>query len=510
MRNLVLVLGDQLNLDSEALRDFDPSTDRVLMIEARAEASRVWSHKARIALFLSAMRLFARQLRERGFDVTYHRLDSDGPADLQQILSAHLRAAGARTLLLCEPGEFGVENAVRAACAEAGAAPDIRPDRHFLSTRSEFAAWARGRKTLRMEFFYREMRKRHRVLMRGDQPEGGRWNFDADNRRGFGAGGPGRVPSAPQFAPNAEVREVFGDVERCFPGHPGSLAHFAWPVTREQALKALDDFVEARLPGFGTRQDAMWSDMPFGWHSLLSASLNLKLLDPREVIAAAESAYRDGKVALTSAEGFIRQILGWREFMHGVYWLHMPGLARDNYFDHARDLPAWYWTADTRMNCMRQSIGQTLATGYAHHIQRLMVTGNFALLAEVEPRQVNDWYLGIYTDAVEWVQLPNTAGMALFANGGRFTSKPYAASGAYIRRMSNYCRGCSYRPDRRFGEDACPMNVLYWNFVDKHSRWLARNPRTRLMVKARDRLADAELQAIRRQARRMLENTAAL
>jgi deoxyribodipyrimidine photolyase-related protein len=510
MGNVVLVLGDQLTLESAALRDFDIAADRVLMIEAAGEAVHVWSHKARIVLFLSAMRHFAQALRSVGHDVLYHRLGDDGPAALGDILAGHLRSLRPSKLVVCEPGDWRVQQAIVAACSEAGCDLEWRPDNHFLCSKQSFADWARGRKELRMEYFYREMRRRQGVLMQGGEPEGGRWNFDTENRRGFGKSWPGAVPAAPFFAADAVVREVISVVELHFGGHPGHLESFGWPVTRQQALSALDDFIRVRLADFGRHQDAMWTGTPYAWHSLLSSSLNLKLLDPREAVAAAERAYREGKAPLASAEGFIRQILGWREFVRGVYWLDMPALGTDNFFDHRRPLPPWYWTGDTGMNCMREAVGQTLRTGYAHHIQRLMVTGNFALLAEIDPREVCDWYLAAYVDAVEWAELPNTAGMALFANGGRFTSKPYIASGAYIKRMSNYCTGCRYQPQLRHGENACPITVLYWHFLDKHAGWLARNPRTSLMVKARDRLPETELKAIRAQARRILENSGQL
>jgi len=377
-------------------------------------------------------------------------------------------------------------------------------DRHFLCSREEFAAWARGRKELRMEYFYRMMRKQTGVLMEDGEPAGRAWNFDRDNRNSFGRDGPGEIPAPPRFEPDEITTAALADVETHFPQHPGSLASFAWPVTREQALRALRDFVRYRLPDFGRYQDAMWSDEPFLWHSLLASALNLKLLDPREVIAAAERAWRQGLVPLPSAEGFIRQILGWREFIRGVYWLDMPDLSRANHFKHRRKLPKWYWTGDTGMRCLRQAIGHTLAHGYAHHIHRLMLTGNFALLAGVRPSEVCDWYLAVYVDAVEWAELPNTAGMALFANGGRFTSKPYAASGAYVKRMSNYCEGCRYRPGERAGERACPLTVLYWNFLMQNESSLAANPRTSFMVRNLHRLDAIERDRVRREAERML------
>ncbi len=326
------------------------------------------------------------------------------------------------------------------------------PDPHFLCTREAFARWAQGKRELRMEFFYRWQRKQQRVLLdAAGEPEGGQWNFDADNRSGFPKAGPGEIEPPASFAPDAVTRDVIALVQRQFPQHPGALDDFGWPVTRAQALQALHRFIDTRLAQFGRYQDAMWTGTPFGWHALLSTSLNLKLLDPREVVTAAEAAYRAGRVPLPSAEGFIRQVLGWREFIRGVYWHFMPQLAQDNHYGHRRALPRWYWTGDTQMACMRAVIGQTLQHGYAHHIQRLMVTGQFALLAQIAPQQVAAWYLAVYVDAVEWVELPNVAGMALHADGGRFTSKPYVASGQYIKRMSNYCAGCRYRPEERTG-----------------------------------------------------------
>jgi len=504
MRQLVLVLGDQLSLTNPALAGIDPRQDRVLMIEAPGEGAHVWSHKARIALFLSAMRHFAEALAAGGFPLEYVRLD-DSP---EPALAARLRAALVRLaperLVVCEPGEWRVLAAVQDAARDAGVPLDVRPDTHFLCSTKEFSAWARDKKMLLLEHFYRHMRRRTGVLMDGDQPAGGAWNFDKENRAGFGRGGPGTIPPPPRFPPDARTREVIALVEKRFPDHPGSLASFAWPVTRAHALQALDGFIEERLQHFGRHQDAMWTGTPFGWHSALSAALNLKLLDPREVLAAAERAWLRDRRPIASVEGFVRQILGWREFVRGMYWLDMPGLAAANHFGHERPLPKWYWTGSTDMNCMRHVIGQTLEHGYAHHIQRLMVTGVFGLLAGVLPKAVCDWYLAVYVDAVEWVELPNTAGMALYANGGRFTSKPYVASGAYIKRMSNYCNGCRYKPEVREGPDACPFTVLYWDFLARHERELASNQRTALMVRNLDRLGAAERNAVRRKADRIL------
>lgn len=511
MRDLILVLGDQLSFSSPALSGFDPAQDRVLMIEAAGEATAVWSHKARIALFLSAMRHFADEVRERGWPLDYVPLDADEPPDFGARLAAALRRHRPQALKLVEAGELRMQQTIAAACDESGITMHAVDDTHFLCSRHEFASWAKAKRELRMEFFYREMRKKHRVLMNGSEPVGGQWNFDADNRSAWPKKtGPGAIPPPAGFEPDEITRVVFALVERHFAEHPGALEKFRWPVTRAQALHALDVFISTRLIHFGTYQDAMWTDTPTGWHSLLSVALNLHLLDPREVIAAAEHAYRKGKVPLEGAEGFIRQILGWREFIRGVYWLDMPAMKDANHYAHTRDLPAWFWSGDTKMACVRDCLKQTMELGYAHHIQRLMVTGNFALLAGLSPQQVGDWYLAVYVDAIEWVELPNTAGMALHACGPRFTSKPYIASGAYIQRQSNYCGGCQYDPAKRSGDAACPFTTLYWHFIDRHESTLGANPRTALMAKNLQKITADERAAIRRHAAALLEDLDAL
>lgn len=505
MRYLILVLGDQLSLNSPALSDFDPAQDVVLMIEAASEANVVWSHKARIVIFLSAMRHFAAALRARGWPLDYCGLNAQNEASFAIQLEQALRRHRPQSLKVLEAGEFRMQQLIQGACDAHQVNCQWIDDTHFLCSRTEFAAWAKTKRELRLEFFYREMRKRHQVLMNGREPIGGQWNFDAENRSAYPKKtGPGEIPLPAAFAPDDITTGVIEEVEHRFADHPGTARHFFWPVTREQALIALDSFIQLRLPNFGKYQDAMWTNTPAGWHSLLSAALNLHLLDPREVIAAAEQAYHAGRAPLGAVEGFIRQVLGWREFIRGVYWLDMPAMRAANYYDHQRDLPRWFWTGQTQMACVRDCLQQTLAYGYAHHIQRLMVTGNFALLAELSPQQVEDWYLAIYVDAIEWVELPNTAGMALHACGPRFTSKPYVASGAYIQRQSNYCSGCRYDPGQRTGERACPFTTLYWNFMERHAESLASNPRTALMAKNLQRLSLAERSEIRRAAARML------
>ena len=423
----------------------------------------------------------------------------------------HRRTLLRACAMVLEAGEWRMQQAIAAACEAERVPLHWVDDTHFLCSRADFARWARGKRELRMEFFYREMRRRHRVLMDGDEPAGGQWNFDTDNRSPYPKrSGPGPIPPPAGFAPDELTQQVITLVEQHFPAHPGSLKHFRWPVTRAQALDALAVFIDTRLIQFGKYQDAMWTDTPTGWHSLLSAALNLHLLDPREVIAAAEQACQRGRVPLADAEGFIRQILGWREFIRGVYWLDMPAMRDANHYAHQRDLPRWFWTGKTGMACLRDCLRQTLDHAYAHHIQRLMVLGNFALLAQLSPQQVEDWFLAVYVDAIEWVELPNTAGMALHACGPRFTSKPYIASGAYIQRQSNYCQGCRYQPTTRTGDDACPFTTLYWHFIEQHQRELAASPRTALMVRNLEKFSDSERSSIRRRAAELLDDLESL
>ena len=518
-RHLILILGDQLDDASSAFDGFDPVQDVVLMVEAFEESTHVWSHKIRTTLFLSSMRHFAKTLEQRGLRVDYRALDTHGDKTLADGLRAAMEQHQPQQVIGIEPGDLRVRvqlevamNSIAAYASNTGAKGkksfiDWREDKHFLCSLPQFRNWAGKSASLRMEFFYRTMRKQYKVLVEGkegDQPVGGKWNFDAENRKGFGKAGPKDVPAPLQFKPDRITADVIALVEEKFADHPGDLGHFNWPVTREQALLALNDFIKNRLPHFGAHQDAMWTGLDFGWHALLSSSLNLKLLNPLEVVLAAEQAYKKNDLDLPSVEGFIRQILGWREFMRGVYFLDMPALKTANHFGHGNALPAWYWTGETKMNCMRQSIGQTLANGYSHHIQRLMVTGMFGVTAQIKPQALCDWYLAVYVDAVEWVELPNTAGMALFANGGRFTSKPYVASGAYVKRMSNYCSSCEYEPETRVGANACPMTTLYWNFLDQHEATFADNPRTALMVKNLQRMTPELRSEVRARANEML------
>jgi deoxyribodipyrimidine photolyase-related protein len=476
-RHLRFIFGDQLTRDVSALADLDPYQDVVLMVEAAAEASNVGHHQQKIAFVLSAMRHFAQSLRDEGVQVDYVQMDdADNHQDLGRELARAVQRHNPSCVIITEPSEWRVWQMVQG--WNVGAPIQIRDDDRFFCSRADFTALTKARKTGRMEFFYREMRRRSGLLMREDGPEGGQWNFDPENRKAL----PRclRPPPRHRFAPDAITRDVLTLVEARFGQHFGDLEPFGWAVTRKGALVALDHFITDCLPNFGDYQDAMKAGEDFMYHSLISPYLNIGLLTAREVCAQAEAAYHSGQAPINAVEGFIRQILGWREFVRGIYWAEMPEYAQTNHLNATRNLPALYWTGQTTMRCMAECIGTTRRHAYAHHIQRLMVTGNFALLAGIAPAQIEEWYLAVYVDAFEWVELPNVHGMVMHADGGRIGSKPYAASGAYIDRMSDYCAGCAYDPKVKLGPKACPFNYLYWNFLIENQTTLQPNPRMSL------------------------------
>lgn len=501
VRNLLLVLGDQLSARAAPLRSLDAARDAVLLLEVAGESRHVPSHKQRTTLFLAAMRHFALDLVKRGLRVHYVALDD--PSNTHSLDTELRRAVDElrpQTMHVVHPGEWRIMLMLERWRRDLPIPTAVHDDDHFLLPPAEFAAWAAGRRQLVLEHFYRMMRRRCGILLREDgEPEGGRWNYDADNRRPY-RNGP--TPSPPvRFEPDAVTREVIHLVCERLPELPGRLDHFSWPVARRDALRALRDFVTHRLPNFGPYQDAMVAGQPFLFHSVLSPALNLKLLDPREVIDAALAAWRNGRAPLQSVEGFVRQVLGWREFIRGIYWHAGPEYAGMNGLQQHGRLPEFYWTGDTDARCLKLCLEQVLQHGYGHHIQRLMVTGNFALIAGVHPRQISNWYLGMYVDAVDWVTLPNTLGMVMHADGGLVGTKPYAAGGRYIDKMSDYCRGCSYDPTQRTGPRACPFTTLYWDFLARNQRRLARNPRMSVVLQSLRRMPAAEIDAIRAAAR---------
>ena len=491
IRNIIVVLGDQLSPALSSFATGDPGRDLVVMCEVAAEATYVRHHKKKIILLFSAMRHFADALRKQGWRVAYSRLDDDGntgtfTGEVARAVATH----HPERIVVTEPGEWRVLQEIRSWSSQFKLSVDVCPDSRFIASIDEFAAWAKGRKQLRMEYFYRDMRRKTGLLMDGDAPVGGRWNFDHDNRKTAKADL--FIPEPAHFQQDATTREVAALVKVRFADHFGDADPFWFAVTRADAEAAFDQFIEAGLARFGDYQDAMLTGQRFLYHSIVSMYLNCGLLEPLGMCRKVEAAYRAGRVPINAAEGYIRQVIGWREYVRGIYWLKMPAYATSNALGHSRPLPDFYWTGETKMTCIREVVTQTREEAYAHHIQRLMVTGNFALLAGVSPQALHEWYLAVYADAYEWVELPNTIGMSQFADGGLLASKPYAASGAYINRMSDYCGTCAYDVKLRTGPGACPFNALYWDFISRHTATIKNNPRMAQMVRTYDKFADSE------------------
>tara|TARA_Y100001968_G_scaffold327036_1_gene371265 strand:- start:194 stop:1726 length:1533 start_codon:yes stop_codon:yes gene_type:complete len=500
---LRLVLGDQLSRKLSSLKGCNKSQDKILLAEVREEATYVKHHKKKIVLLFSAMRHFAKALSEDGYDVIYRRYndESNQGSLLNEVKHACSQHSFDRVIVTF-PGEYRVLKSMQQWQNQLGIPVEICDDDRFIATLEQFSEWADGRKQWRMEYFYREMRKLTGLLMEGDKPIGGKWNYDQDNRKSL----PADVspPKPYTVSPDDITSEVIELVEAEFENHMGEAKDFNYAVTRDEALKVLDQFIDQRFNQFGDYQDAMREGNVWLFHSHLSYYLNCGLLLPMEVMKAAEQAYFDGTAPLNAVEGFIRQILGWREYVRGFYWHCMPGLKQENYFNHQRKLPDFYWSGHTNMNCMRQCIGDTKRHAYAHHIQRLMVIGNFSLLAGLSVAEVNEWYLLVYADAFEWVEMPNVSGMILFADGGNLASKPYVASGQYINRMSDYCKNCGYAVSKKTGKNACPFNYLYWDFLIKHRDKLSKNHRMGLIYKSLDRMSTETIDAMQAQAEQLL------
>ncbi|WP_331345708.1 cryptochrome/photolyase family protein [Cellvibrio sp. UBA7661] len=499
IRNLCLVLGDQLNRDSLLFEGFDPQQDLLWMAEVLQESTHVPSNKQRSLLFISAMRHFAQDLRDTNLPLIYYVLEQQ-LQNFSAALDECLKHYSPERLRVVLPGDYRVLQELKTCSAQCNLPLEVLPDNHFIAKPREFSAWQKGKKQLRMEYWYRQLRKRTGILMQGGAPEGGDWNYDHDNRGTFGRAGPGLREPELMFAMDDITQAAKQSIGQFFPGNPGELITFGWPVTRAQALELLAFFIHAQLAQFGEYQDAMWTHEPWLYHSRLSAALNLKLLSPMEVILAAEQAYQRGDAPLNSVEGFIRQILGWREYVRGLYWSFMPDWLEMNALDAQHNLPDFYWTGDVDMQCLAQSIGQVLQHGYGHHIQRLMVTGLFALLWQTRPDQIHSWYLAMYVDAVEWVELPNVLGMSQYADAGIMASKPYIATGRYIAKMSNYCDQCCYKPDDAESDRACPFTTLYWEFLAKHRDRFVNHPRLALQVKHLDAQAAEKREAIAKRA----------
>ncbi|WP_376697172.1 cryptochrome/photolyase family protein [Wenzhouxiangella sp. EGI_FJ10305] len=496
---LGLICGDQLHWPNPVCAALDPAHDRLLMGELAAETGYVWHHAKKIVLILSAMRHFAGRARESGWTVDYHRFDATGTVvGFSDLIEQACMAHEVEEIVVTWPGEWRILKEIQGWSSRFGVDVTILPDSRFVGSLEEFNEWAAERRQLRMEFFYRRMRRKTGYLMDGDAPVGGDWNFDRDNRKAWKGDPPAASPMS--FTPDQTTREVIDTVAEDIDAF-GELDGFDYPVTSEQARRALAHFIRSAAAHFGDYQDAMHTDSDWLFHSRLSSSLNVGLLTPREVCGAVESAWRDGDMPLNAAEGFIRQIIGWREFVRGIYWREMPDYARRNSLGNDRNLPAFYWSGETGMNCLRETIDATRRNAYAHHIQRLMVTGNFALLLGIVPEQVCEWYLAVYADAFDWVELPNTLGMVMHADGGLLGSKPYAASGKYIDRMSNYCAGCRYNVKETTGENACPFNALYWDFLMRHRKRFEPNARMKMMYRHVDRMSSERRREVTARAR---------
>ena len=499
-RVLRVILGDQLSSRLEIVAKADKKNDVFLMAEMFSEASYVHHHVKKIAFIFSAMRHYAQALRTAGYTVRYVELeDVDNTQNINgEILRASQEIAPDR-VVITEPGEWRLCESLESLRLALPVPLHIMPDTRFLCSHAEFDEWAKNRRELRMEYFYRDMRRRYMILIdRDGKPVGGRWNFDAQNRKPPKDG----LCSSKRlsFRKDAITDDVIELVKRRFPHNYGKLEPFYFSVTRQKALRELAHFIDEILPTFGEYQDAMVKGQPYLSHSLLSVYINAGLLYPLEICRKAEVAFWEGRAPLNAVEGFIRQILGWREYVRGIYWRFMPGYERSNALKAHEPLPSFYWNGKTKMGCLREALAHTFDHAYSHHIQRLMLTGNFALLAGLDPKEVHQWYLAVYADAYEWVELPNTIGMALYADGGLLASKPYAASGNYINRMSNFCKECFYDPFISVGERSCPFNSLYWSFMARHRKRLETNSRMPYVFGTWDKMGEEKKTAIQRQA----------
>lgn len=504
-KTLIPIFADQLSENLSALAISDPTTSIILMMEVSEEANTVPHHRKKLIFLFSAMRHFAEHLKDAGWRVDYVPLDApDNRGTFTDEVARALRRHDIERIRTTEASEYRVLEMQREWEHALKVPVSLMPDDRFIATKAEFAEWAEGRKQLRMEYFYRDMRRKTGLLMDGDKPVGGEWNYDSENRKppkqGLNAPRPLRVK------PDAITQKVIGLVRSRFGSRFGDVEDFAMGVTRAEAKEALAYFIDKALPQFGDYQDAMMTDEPFLFHSLISFYLNVGLLSPLEICRAVERAYEAGHAPLNAAEGYIRQIIGWREYIRGIYWMKMPDYLEMNALGANRDLPDFYWSGQTDMHCMSQAIGQTKTHAYAHHIQRLMITGNFALLIGVAPKQIHEWYLAVYADAFEWVELPNTLGMSQFADGGLLGSKPYASSGAYINRMSNYCKSCRYNVKNRVEDDACPFNALYWHFIDRNKDVLDGNPRMGMPYRNWAKMDAEKKTALLRRANTFLES----
>ena len=499
-----LILGDQLNSHHSWYQQVNPNY-LYIMIECRGEGSYAPHHLQKVVGIFSAMRQFAQSLESKGHDLYYNRILDSRIDGLQEVLESICVQKGIDSIEIQQPDEWRVqENILK--LRNKGFKLSVASSEHFISEPSDFESTFSGKKTFVMETFYRKLRKREGILMDAGQPTGGTWNLDTKNRKKLPKGH--HVP--PAYLPCTDVSEILHEVLQADLPTIGTLEdpkEFIWPTTREQALNVFEHWLDYGYPLFGDYQDAMTTQSWSLYHSRISFALNIKLINPKEICHRAEQRFReDAGIPLNAAEGFIRQILGWREFMRGVYWFRMPQFATENFFEHKRSLPQWFWTGETNMKCQSHAIKQSLTYSYAHHIQRLMVTGNFALLAGIHPDEVDQWYLGIYIDAFEWVEITNTRGMSQYADGGWIATKPYAASANYMSKMGDYCEQCVYNPRTKLEKDSCPLNTLYWDFFDRNRDKLGSNFRLGMVYRTYDKMSPELKSGIRTKAAQVLNS----
>ncbi len=485
---------DQLS-DRLAMLKAAPPAAPVLLIESDRNFRSVPFHKWRITFLVSAMRHFVDHLRAEGRNVCHYPFSESGYRDSVAALKHHLKSTSVSEIWITEPSEYHTRKWVEKLTSDLGVAVRWWPNDLFLTDRTEFSEWARGLKSPVMEFFYRKMRVKHDVLMDGKKPLGGEWNLDKENRKSA----PKKlvVPKPQSFPPDTITHQVMAEVERRFPSHPGHTRGFDLPVTAKQAEQALKDFLDNRLPLFGDLEDAMVTGQPVLFHSVLSPVINAGLLNPMTCIRAAESRLQKKLAPLNAVEGFCRQLLGWREYVYGIYWAFMPEYRERNARKDARPVPSSFWSGQTDMNCLKQSLSGVIERGYSHHIQRLMVICNYATLTGLSPQAVNDWFYAMYIDSHDWVVTPNVIGMGMNADHGTMATKPYVSSGAYINRMSDYCKSCAFDVKQRTGDKACPFNYLFWTFLGEYQQSFSKNPRMTMMLKNYSRLPAEELSAMK-------------
>lgn len=506
MNTLRLILGDQLNIKHSWFKE---ANDDILycLFEMRQETDYVKHHIQKVIGFFVAMRQFAQDLNSQGHQVVYYKIkDKNNTQNLVENLSNLIKQHSIGTFEYLHPDEYRLDKQLTDYCKSLNINSNSVSTEHFYTNRNDLAQFFKGKKQYLMENFYRDMRKKHDILMIGDQPEGGKWNYDKSNRNKWK--GDVEIPTYKYF--KNDVLEVLKDIEKTNLETIGKLETqtFPYPITRVQALEQLKYFCENLLIHFGDYQDAMHTDEDYLFHSRLSFAMNLKLISPKDIVKTVLNYYRKHgeHIDISQVEGFIRQVIGWREYMRGMYWAFMPDYKKKNELENYHKLPDFFWTGNTKMNCLKHAINNSLDNGYAHHIQRLMITGNYALLTQTNPDEVDAWYLGIYVDAIEWVQLINTRGMSQFADGGKIATKPYVSSGSYINKMSNYCTDCYYNKNKKTEENACPFNSLYWNFLDDKRPQLGNNFRMGMMYSLLNKMNKEELKNIKEKAKHIIEN----